>query len=430
MSPAIIGLIGIIALLVLMYARMWVGFVMLFVGFWGFVAILGWGPGLGVLATVPYRNVANYTFAAVPLFLLMGEVLFNTGIAADLFYSAYKWIGQLRGGLAMACAIASALLGVVTDSLVAAITLGKVAAPEMKKYNYDDSLAAASIVAGASLASLIPPSIGFILYGMLTNVSVGELYIGAIIPGIVLTVLILLLITILVRINPSLAPAGPKTSFKEKIVSLKYTWTMGLLILLIVGGIYAGVFTPTEAGAVGAFGAIVIALLARRLTTQNLLNSILETAKMTSMMVLLVAGAFVFQTMMTVSKLPFMLSDLVTGLALSRYFIIAIIMLVYIILGMFCDIISCIIITVPILFPVIVAMGFDPIWFGVIMAILAEMGLITPPVGMNVFMFYGVTGIPIGTIFRGEWPFVGAMLIFIVILTIFPQIVTFLPDTM
>lgn len=430
MSPEIVGVICVILLLVLIYTRMWVGFVMLFIAFWGLVAILGWGPALGVLATVPYRNIANYTFAAIPLFLLMGEVLYNTGIAADLFYSAYKWVGQLRGGLAIACALASAILGVVTDSLVAAITLGKVAMPEMRKYNYDESLASASIVGGASLASLIPPSTAFILYGLLTGTSIGSLYIAAIIPAIVLTVLIILTIATVVQINPRLAPPGPKSSFKEKIVSLKYTWTMGLLMLLILGGIYAGVFTPTEAGAIGSFGAIVVALIARRLTAQNLLNSILETAQMTAMMTLLMAGAFVFMSLMTVSRLPFMLGDFVAGLALSKYVIMAILVFVYIILGSLSDIVSCIIITTPILFPVIVALGFDPVWYGVMMVALIELGFLTPPIGINTFMFCGVTGIPVGTVFRGVWPFVIAILVFIVIMIIFPQIATFLPGTM
>lgn len=430
MSPEIIGLICVILLLVLIYTRMWVGLAMLVIGFWGLVTIIGWNEALSVLALTPYSAVADYTVAAIPLFILMGMVVYHMGFASDLFYSANKCIGQLPGGLAMASSAACAILGVVTDSPVAVITLGKVAVPEMRKYHYDDSLANASIVAGAALASLIPPSVGFIVYGMLTGASIGELYIAAVIPGIVLTVLIMLFIGIRARINPRLAPPGPKTNFKEKIVSLKYTWGVGLIFVLILVGIYAGVFTPTEAGAIGAFGALVTSLFARRLNRQNLINSILETAQMTAMIVLLIVGAFTFIKLMAVSKLPFMLADFVIGLALPKYVVMTIIILIYIVLGMFCDIMAAIMLTIPVIFPVVVALGFDPLWYGVLIVIVAEMGLITPPIGMSVFMLSGITKTPISTIFRGVWPFVAIEIIFVAILTAFPQIALWLPSTM
>jgi tripartite ATP-independent transporter DctM subunit len=429
-KPEIIGVIGIIALLVLLYGRMWVGFSMLFVGFWCIVAIMGWDRALPVLAAIPYRNVCNYTLAAIPLFILMGGVLEHSGVANDLFYSAYKWLGQLRGGLAMATSVASAVLGVVTDSLVVAIILGKVAVPEMKKYSYDEALAAASVVAGASTASLIPPSIAFLLYALLTNESVGKLFIGAVIPGILLTLVIVVIIGAYARIRPKMAPAGPKTTFREKIASLKYTWGVMVIILMIVGGIYAGIFTPTEAAAIGAAGSMLVALIARRLTRRNLLNAILETAKTTAMIVLMVSGAFVFATMVTVSNLNFMLGEYIAGLTASKYLVLVVVLIMYIVIGMFCDIITGIILTIPIVYPVILSLGFDSVWFGIILVIIMEIGFITPPVGMNVFTFSGVTGIPVGTIFRGVWPFVLAELICIVILTIFPQIVLFLPSTM
>jgi tripartite ATP-independent transporter DctM subunit len=409
---------------------MWVGLALLFVGFWGYVLIRGWDISLSMLAVVPFRSISNYTFAAMPLFLMMGIFVTNTGFASDLFKSAHQWIGQLRGGLAMATSIASAILGVITDSMVAVITLGKAAVPEMRKYKYDDSLANASVAGGASLASLVPPSIGFIMYGMLTGESVGQLYIAAVIPSIFLTAAMLFLIGFMARINPKLAPPGPKTSFRAKVVSLKFTWGVAALFILIIVGIYAGVFTPTEAGAVGAFGALVIGLIGRRFTKKSLIDSILETAQMTAMIVVLVAGAFVFANMMTVSKIPFMLANFVAGLEVSRYVVMAVIFLIYIIMGMFSDIMPCIIVTIPILFPVIETLGFDPIWFGVVMCLLAEMGMITPPIGMNVFILSGITGTPINVIFRGVWPFVLLLLFSIVILTIFPQIVLWLPSTM
>ncbi len=406
------------------------GLALLFVGFWGYVLIRGWDISLAMLAVVPFRSISNYTFAAMPLFLMMGIFVTNTGFASDLFKAAHQWIGQLRGGLAMATSIASAVLGVITDSMVAVITLGKAAVPEMRKYKYDDSLANASVAGGASLASLVPPSIGFIMYGMLTGESVGQLYIAAVIPSIFITVVMLFLIGFMARVNPKLAPPGPKTSFKEKIVSIKFTWGVAALFILIIVGIYAGVFTPTEAGAVGAFGALVIGLIGRRFTKKSLIDSILETAQMTAMIVVLVAGAFVFSNMMTVSKIPFMLADFVAGLEVSRYVVMAVIMLIYIIMGMFSDIMPCIIVTIPILFPVIETLGFDPIWFGVVMCLLAEMGMITPPIGMNVFILSGITGTPINVIFRGVWPFAVLLLFSVIVLTIFPQIALWLPSTM
>ncbi len=430
MSPEIIGVIGILALLVMIYLRMWIGFAMMIVGFFGLIAIMGFQSALNILATVPLRGVADYTFAAMPLFTMLGVVVSELGFATDLFNAGYKWIGHLRGGLAMASAVACAILGVVTDSMVAVITLGKSAVPEMRRFHYDESLATASVVAGASLASLIPPSIAFIIYAILTGESVGKLYVAAIIPGIVMTGIILGLIALMVKVKPQLATKGPKTTFKEKLTSLKLTWAIALIFVLILGGIYAGIFTPTEAGAIGAFGAVVIGLISKRLTRKNLIKSILETAQMTAMIVFIVGGAFVFLKMMTVSKLPFTLADFVVGLQVSPYLTIAIIILIYIILGMVSDIMGAILITVPILFPVIQSLGFDPIWFGVLIVILLELGFITPPIGMNVYILSGITKTPLDVIFRGVWPFVAAILIFVIIMVIFPQIVLFLPGTM
>jgi len=430
MAPELVGAGAIVILLLMLYLRIWVGVAMLFVGFWGVVIILGWQPALGVLGTVPYRHVASYTLAALPLFIMMGIVLQHTGIGSDLFFSANKWMGHLRGGIAMATAVAAAIIGVITDSMVAAITLGNIALPEMEKLKYNNALSAGSIVAGASLASLVPPSLGFILFGILTGESVGQLFVGAILPAVLLTVIILAIIFVMVRIKPDLAPPGPRASLKEKILSLKYTWASLILITLIIGGIYGGVFTPTESGAIGAAGSILIGFFFGRLSTQNLRKSIMETAQMTALIILMTAGAFIFSTMITVSQLSFALTDFVVELDMSRYIIMMIIILIYLILGMFTDILACILLTVPTIYPIVKALGFDGIWFGVVAVIIIEMGFITPPLGMNVFMFSAVTKVPIGTIFRGVIPFVGGLLLCVIIMMLFPQIVTYLPGTM
>lgn len=431
MSSEAIGAICIVALLVLMYFRMWVGFAMLFVGFWGIVAILGWDIGLAVLGTVPYRNVATYPLTAMPLFIMMGIIVANTGVGADLFHSAHKLIGQLRGGLAMATVIACAGLAAITGTgMAATATMGKAALPEMRKFNYDERLASGSIASGSTIGILIPPSIGFILYGILTETSIGKLFMAGIIPGILEAVFYMVTIYIICRFNPKMGPPGPKTSLKEKVVSLKNTWMMVLLFLLVIGGIYAGVFTPTEAGAVGAFGAIVITLFAGRLKGRNLLNSILETAQITAMFVLIIAGAFVFNNLIVISKLALVLGDMVAGLTLPPYLILAAIIIAYIVLGMFMDVISCILVTVPIFFPVVLAMGFDPVWYGVIMVRVMEIGVITPPVGMEVFMLSGITGVPAGTIFRGIVPFVIADVFHVALLVAIPALSLFIPSQM
>jgi len=431
LSPNIVGVIGIIVLLITLIARMWIGFAMGLIGFLGFAYIVGIGPAFKVLATVPFTTLSNYTISVIPLFILMGVIAGNTGISEALYRAANVWMGQVRGGLAMAtCVACAAFAAICGHSGVGTITFGKVAVPEMKRYNYDDSLATACVAAGGSLGFLIPPSLGFILYAILTEESVGKLFIAGIFPGILLTLLFIIIIGIIARINPRLAPPGLKTSFKQKITSLRYTWAMLLLFLLVMGGIYGGVFTPTEAGAIGAIGAIIIALVGRQLTRHNFIESLKETLRTSGMILAIIMGAFIFMRFLTVTKLPFSLSEMVVNLPFDRYIIFIFIIVLYVILGMFMDIMPIIVLTVPILFPVVTALGFDPVWYGVVMILVIEMGLITPPIGMNVFILSGVSGISIGTIFRGVWPFVAAELICIALITTFPQIALYLPNQM
>lgn len=431
MSPEIIGLIGLLVMIALLFVGMWIGAAMAMIGFLGYVAIMGVGPASGMVAQIPFTTMASYVLTTVPLFILMGSLIANTRIGKDLFDTAYAWVGQLRGGLAMAtifaCALTGSILGV---SGPAAITMGKVALPAMRRYKYDDTLATASICAAGTLAFLIPPSVAFIIYGLLTEQSIGLLFAAGILPGILLAGLFVLTISILTARRPKLGPAGPKTSFKEKIVSLKGVWHALLLFLVVFGGIYGGVFTPTEAGGIGAFGAVVITGFTRQLTFKSFIDSLLDATKVSGMVMLLIIGAYILMKFMAVSKLPFALSEFVAQSGLPRLAVFACIVLLYIILGMFLDIFSAVIVTIPVIFPLILSLEFDPIWFGVIVVIVCEVGLITPPVGMDVFQVSGATGVPTFTIFRGVWPFVVAALICIIILAIFPQIALFLPGTM
>jgi tripartite ATP-independent transporter DctM subunit len=431
MSPEIAGIAGIVILVLLLIVRMWIGLSMALVGFLGIIFLIGIDGAFGILGTVPYKYVAFYPMSAIPLFIFMAMVISNTGIGASLFKTAHTWLGQLRGGLAMASVMASGgLAAIMGDSVAEVVTMSQIAVPEMKKYNYEDRLASGSVAAGGTLGILIPPSLGFILYGILTEQSVGELFMAGILPGILLTFLFMLTIWVITTKQPNSGPPGPKTSFKEKVVSLKGTWHMLLLFILIIGGIYGGIFTPTEAGGVGAFGAIVISAISRRLTLKILMESLLEATKITAMIMLLVIGAFILMKFLALSKLPFMLADTISGLMLPSFAVFMGIIIIYVLLGMFLDIFAAIVLTIPVIFPLVIKMGYDPIWFGVIMVLVMEMGLITPPVGLNVFALAGVTQIPLHVIFGGVLPFVLAMVICIILLVIFPQIALFLPSLM
>lgn len=417
--------------MILLLSRMWLGAAMAFVGTFGYAAIEGFGPALGVLATVPYGTIADYMLTVLPLFILMGNIVSETGICGDLYKMGHKWVGALPGGLAMgtvgACGLFAAVCGM---SMVTTVTMGTIAVPEMRKYGYDDRLATGCVAGGASLGVLIPPSLGFILYAILTEESVGALFMAGIFPGIGLALTFIVIIYIMTKRNPSLGPPGPKTTFKEKMGSLKYTWSVFTLFLIVMGGIYMGVFTPNEAGALGSFGAILITFISGRLSLKIVGNTLLQAGQITAMIVVIITGAMILMRFLAISQLPFMISDFVSSLEFNRFVIFGIIILIYIALGMFLDIISAVVLTIPIIFPTIKALGFDPIWFGVIVVIVMEMGVITPPVGMHAFFLSSVTKVPLNVIFRGVVPFVAAMLFFIIVLAIFPQIALFLPNLM
>lgn len=431
MSPEIVGIICLVAMLVLIFMGVWVGTAMLVTGFLGFVYLEGFFRAFTILGTEAYSQIFSYVFACVPLYILMGIVVSNTGIAGDLYNAANKWVGNIKGGLAIATTVACGLFAAICGSSDAsAAAMGKVAYPEMVKFKYDKRLASACIAAGGSIGILIPPSLGFILYGLLTEQSIGKLYMAGFIPGILEVILFGITIYIMCSIRPELGPAAPRSGFKEKIYSLKGTWAMLLLFLFVIGGIYTGIFTPTEAGALGAFGAIVISLAGRRLTRSNFSKSVKDALQITAMIVLLVTGAFVFMRLLAVSRLPAMLSDIILDLEVSRGVIILCIILFYIIIGTFWDIFAGLILTLPLIFPVIQMMGLDPIWFGVIIVKCMEIGLITPPFGLNVFILSSSSNIPVKTIFAGVWPFLLSDLVHLSILVAIPQVSLFLPGIM
>lgn len=431
MSPEIIGVIGLGVLVALLFARMWIGAAMALVGFIGYAYLMGINPAFSVISIIPFSTMSWYPMTCIPLYVFMGVILYQSAVGKDLYDTAYTLVGQLRGGLSVATVLACALFAAITGiSAPAIVTMGKVALPAMRKYNYDDKLSLGSIACAGTLAFLIPPSIGLIIYGVLTETSIAKLYMAGFVPGILLTCLFIATIMIITARNPKAGPAGPKTSLREKVVSLKGTWPTLLLFIVVLGGIYMGVFTPTEGGAVGAFGALVITAAMRRLNFQRLRDSILEATQTTAFIMLLIIGAFILMKFLAVSKLTILMGTTIAGLPVPPLVIFAGIVLLYIILGMFLDIMAAIILTIPVIFPLVIALGFDPIWFGVIVVILVEMGLVTPPVGMDAFILSGAVDAPLSTIFRGVVPFIVAMIICIVLLTAFPQIALWLPGTM
>jgi C4-dicarboxylate transporter DctM subunit len=431
MSEPAIGIIGILVLMVLIFLRMPIGLAMAFVGFTGFGVVAGFKGALSNLSSVPYRYVADYSFVVIPLFLLMGSIAANSGISRSLYHATHKWVGQLRGGLAMATVAACAGFAAICGSSTATgAAMGKVALPEMQRFKYSPELSTGCIAAGGSMGILIPPSLGFILYAILTEESVGQLFMAGIIPGILEAVFYIMTIYILCKINPSMGPAGPKTSFKSKVISLSGIWSMLVLFVLVMGGIYVGIFVPSEAAAIGAFGALVIGLVNKGLNSQSFTSSLAETGRSTAMIFLLVIGAMIFQRFLAVTNLPFFIAELVAGLSMSAYVILSAVIIFYIIVGCFLDVFSALVLTIPIIFPTIVALGFHPIWFGVLFVRVAEIGLITPPIGLNCFVISGVTGVPLGTVFRGIVPFVLADVCHVALLVLVPELSLFLPKMM
>lgn len=432
MSPLTAGILGIALLFFLFATGMPIAFVMTLVGWLGYTYLSSIDGGMHILGITFYAGGTTYTLSVIPLFVLMGQFATHAGLSRQIYGAVERWLGHRRGGLAMATVGACAGFAAISGSSVAtAATMGTVALPEMKKYRYGMSLATGTVAAGGTLGILIPPSATFVFYAILTEQSVGKLFIAGILPGITLALLFMLAINIRVRLNPEVAPKSEGASFKERIDALKGIWGMLALFVLVMGGIYTGVFTPTEAAGIGAFGAFVFALYKRTMTWSHFMDSLRLTGQNTGMIFIIVIGAYVFGYFLAVTRIPFELASYMSGLQLSPYFILAGVVLIYTILGMFLDGWAIMVLTIPIIHPMMVDLGFDPIWFGVMVVIMLEMALITPPVGVNVFIIKGVAkDVPMYTIFRGIWPFWIAMLVSLIILSIFPQIALFLPNTM
>jgi C4-dicarboxylate transporter DctM subunit len=432
MDPLTTGLIGLAILVILLFSRMPVGFVMALVGFLGFSYLVSLEGGLRIFAKDVFDIFGSYSLTVVPLFIFMGQIAFYAGISRRLYDSAYTFLGHFPGGLAMATIGACAGFAAICGSTnAAAATMASVALPEMRRYKYSPELATGTVAAGGSLGILIPPSVIFIVYGIMTEQSIGKLFLAGILPGILLSTLFILTIYIRVRLSPEMGPPGPKTSLGEKVRSLAGVIEMLLIFALVMGGLFFGFFTPTEAGAAGAFITLMLALVRRQLSWGGFLTALWESVRISCMVLVIVAGATVFGHFLAVTRIPYNLATWVAGLPLPAWAIMGVIVFIYLIGGCFMDALGMIMLTIPIFYPVAVTLGYDPIWFGVIIVLITEMGVITPPVGVNVYVVSGVAkDIPLEVIFRGILPLLGALILCNIILIIFPQIALFLPSFM
>ena len=432
MDPLMVGLIGILALFFLLFLGMPIGFSLAFVGFCGISSLTAVSVAMPALIRSFYSTFTTYSFTVIPLFVLMGELAAICGLSQGIYLLADKWLRRFPGGLGLAtigaCAGFSAICG---SSVATAATLGRVALPEMKGYGYDERLSTGSVAAGGTLGFLIPPSIGFVVYGILTEQSIGKLLISGFLPGFLLAAAYVSIVVMWALLRPEAAPATPeKVPFKEKMLSLKNAWELIAAFILVMGGIYLGVFTPTEAGAVGAFFLFLISLLKGKLTWEKLADALRATTKVSVMIFIILAGAYVFTYFMALTMIPMKLASWLIGLQLSKYAILAIMLMGYLVLGCFLDATSMMVLTLPVIFPAILQLGFDPIWFGVIAVLMMEAGLITPPLGLNIFVIAGVAEVPMETVFRGAIYFLAAIFAVVILVTIFPQIALFLPGMM
>jgi C4-dicarboxylate transporter, DctM subunit len=436
MSPTAIGIIGIIVMILVFLSRMPVAYVMATVGFAGFGIMVSFKGALNLLARDIYSVFSSYGLTTIPLFILMGQLAFNSGISRRLYDTGYKFLGSTRGGLAMATVSACTAFGAVCGSSPAtAATMATVGLPEMKRYRYNDELATGAVASGGGLGMIMPPSVVLIVYGILTEQSIGALFVAGILPALLVTVLFIISIYARCSFAPDQGPPGERFSWKEKFFSLVGMGETLIVFLMVMGGLFVGLFTPTEAAAIGVFGVMSVSLIRRQLSWKGFVKSLYETLRTSCMVMMLIAGATIFGKFLAVTRIPFDLASWVGGFDLPPFVVMAMVIGIYFFGGCFMDALAFVTLTVPIFFPVVMSLGYDPIWFGIIIVMVTEMGVITPPVGINVYVVYGVAQnvigeVPLESIFKGILPFLLAVVAGTIILMIFPRIILFLPNLM
>jgi len=433
MNEHAVAVTGFVVLFVLMLLRVPVGIAMGLVGIVGFGYLnQDWASAMSLLAQSPIRTVADVQFAVIPLFLLMGAFALASGMSRELFRASNAFVGHFKGGLGIATIAACGGFAAICGSSVAtAATFSSVAYPEMRRYGYPQSFSTGVIAAGGSLGIMIPPSTVLAVYGLITEQDIGKLFIAGILPGILAVSMYIFTINVIGIVRPGFLPSGERQTMGQRLASLRDIWAVALLFLFIIGGLYGGLFTATEAGGMGAAGALIIGVLRRKLSREQFMQSLIESLRTTAAVFTILIGALLFGYFLTITQTPQALTSWLTGLGLGRYEVLALILLMYLLLGCIMDAMAMIILTVPIVFPLIVQLGFDPIWFGVIVVVTVELGLIHPPVGMNVFVIKSVVrDVKLSTIFLGVAPFVATDIVRLVVLVAFPVIATFLPAHM
>ncbi len=433
MNPQVVGILGLVVMLLLVGIGMPIGFVMLGIGLVGYWLMEGSRAALGIFGGIFWNTLNNYNFTVIPLFVLMGNLAYHAGFGEDIFYTIRQWIGRLRGSLAMATCLGCAAFGTISgDAISCTITMGKIAIPEMEKAGYDIKLAIGSVAAAAPLAAMVPPSVLICLYGMIVEQSIGKLLIAGFLPGFMTAFVFSMMIYLRAWRNPSIAPVTSGVSWKQKIVSLKRSWVVALSAMSILGGMYTGVFTPTEAGGMAALIILVAGIASRRLNLPRIWNALADTAKIMGMICMVLVGAFMFNAMVVLTGIAPIMVDFIGGTDFPPLVVLIGIMGMYLILGCFMNAIAMLFLTMPLVYPIVLQLGFNPIWFGILVVHMCEIGCITPPYGLTLFAVKAVLpeGTPSSLVVRSILPFLLTDLVVLAILIAFPQITLFLPNLM
>jgi len=428
MNEVTIGILGLAAVLALFLTGIELGVGMALVGFVGFSIIVSPAAALNLLAKDIFDVFSSYGFTVIPLFVLMGQIAFNAGIAKRLYDTGYRFVGHIPGGLAMATVAGAAAFGTVTGSATAtAATFGSVAYPEMDRYHYSKKLSTGIIAVGGTLGSLIPPSVTLIVFGMITETSIGKLFLAATVPGLIVSLLFVFIIYGWCKINPSIGPKGERSTWKERWVSLKEVIWVIVIFLIVTGGMSWGFFTPTEAGSAGTFAVLLLSIIKRDINFGGFIKSVAESLRTACMVLMLIAGSTILGHFLVVTKIPILAADWIGQLSLPPFLVMILILLAYELGGSFIDDLAFMVLATPIFFPIVIKLGYDAIWFGVILHIFVMIGVVIPPVAVNVFVVRNITKVPFGVIYSGVYPFLIGMIFCAALLFVFPQIILFLP---
>jgi len=431
MSEVTIGIIGLAVVLLMFLTGIELGFAMALIGFVGFSIIVSMKAALNLLAKDVFDVFASYGFTVIPLFVLMGQVAFNAGIAKRLYHAAYRFIGHVPGGMAIATvAGATAFKAICGSSPATAATFASVAVPEMDRYHYDKKLSTGIVATVGTLGILIPPSVTLIVFGIITEQSIGKLFLAGIIPGLIIAFFFVCIIYGWCKINPALGPRGEKSTWKQRIASLPEVFWVILIFIVVVGGLMQGFFTPTEAGSVGTFAVLLLSVIKRDLNFRGYLKSVAESLRTACMVLMLIAGSTILGHFLAVSRIPMIAADWIIGLPFHKDLVMVLIGLIYLLGGSFIDDLAFMVLATPIFYPAIIKLGYNPIWFGMIIAITVMIGVVIPPVAINVFVVRNITKVPFGVIYKGVYPFLISLVVCAALLFLFPQLATFLPSVL